>query len=206
MDCGFHQKLQIILNVKWEHEAQKSWLKCNKVSLFTQNQASPRNKKAPNPNINIIFPTILQAPWADFASCFTGSPWRQWPDRWVATSNPCPRALGLNSSAQWPWRWDGFLCQLRQLPPSFLNAEMECKMDGSERKTANSLLKCLDTVYGVPKFPWWCSKFRGMSLDQIYKNSPTLKEKIWGNPLFHLFSQFLKFWKNLLRIKMSQVS
>lgn len=127
MDYGFHQKLQMILNVKWEHEAQKSWLKCNKVSLFTQNQANPRNKKAPNPNINIIFPTILPAPCTDFASCFTGSPWRQWPDRWVATSNLCPRALGLNSSAQWPWRWDGFLWLLRQLPPSFLNAEMECK-------------------------------------------------------------------------------
>lgn len=71
----------------------------------------------------------------------------------------------------------------------FLNAEMECKNVRFGKKNSELSVETVGYCLWGSKIPLLMLKNSGgMSLDQIYKNSPTLKEKIYGEIHFSTFS------------------
>ena len=96
------------------------------------------------------------------------------------------------------------LCQLRQLPPSKQaalpcgNAEMKCKNEWFGKKNSEVSVEMVGYCVWGSKIPLVMLKFRGMSLDQIYKNSPTLKEKNMGKSTFPPFQPMSKILEKLI--------
>lgn len=89
----------------------------------------------------------------------------------------------------------------------FLNAEMECKNVRFGKKNSELSVETVGYCLWGSKIPLLMLKIQGYEFRSNLQEFTYFKRKnIWGNPLFHLFSQCLKFWKNSWRIKMSQVS